>query len=130
MQDLIETLRQHDIQPTTQRLEVMRCVVGSKRHPTADEILELVLVRCPTISRATVYNTLNLAAEKGLLKRRTLREGVTVFDPVLAPHHHLIDVDTGEIHDIPCESVVVRGVVAHPEFEILDYEVVLRGRRK
>lgn len=130
MQDLIALLRDHDIQPTTQRLEIAACVLRTKDHPTADEVLERVQVGFPTISRATVYNTLNLLAEEGLLRRRTLREGVTVFDPVLEPHHHLIDIDSGEIHDVPWDSVVVRGTLAHPEFEVLDYEVVLRGRRR
>ncbi len=130
MQDLINMLRDHKIQPTAQRLEVARCALASEDHPTADEVLAMALSRCPTISRATVYNTLNLLAEKGLLVRRTLREGVTVFDPRLEAHHHLIDTETGEIHDIPWDSVVVGDIAEHPEFEVLDYEIVLRGRRK
>lgn len=130
MQDLIQLLRDHGIQPTTQRIEIARCVLDSHAHPTADEVHAEVLAGCPTISRATVYNTLNLLADKGLLRRRTLREGVTVFDPVLEPHHHLIDIESGKIHDIPWDSVVVRGALAHPEFEVLDYEVVLRGRKR
>lgn len=130
MHDLIDTLRKRGIQPTTQRLEIARCVLDAQDHPTADQVLARVQVAFPTISRATVYNTLNLLADEGLLRRRTLREGVTVFDPVLERHHHLIDIDSGEIHDVPWDSVVVRGALAHPGFEVLDYEVVLRGRKR
>lgn len=130
MNDLIELLRQHDIQPTAQRLEVARCVLNTTDHPTADEVLDKVLIQCPTISRATVYNTLNLLSAKGLLVPRVLREGVTVFDPKLDRHHHLIDTESGEIHDIPWDAVNVQGAESNQEFEILDYQVVLRGRKK
>jgi SAM-dependent methyltransferase len=50
------------------------------------------------VSRATVYNTLNLLVEKGLLKQLTLAEGRVVFDPNMERHHHFIDEVTGTIH--------------------------------
>ncbi len=130
MNNLIELLRDKKIQPTAQRLEVAYCVLNTTDHPTADEVLALVLNHCPTISRATVYNTLNLFVDKGLIDRQVLREGVTVFDPKLDRHHHLIDTESGEIHDIPWDAVEVRGADSHQEFDILDYQVVLRGRKK
>ena len=60
-----------------------------------EEVWAAVRQRCPTLSRATVYNTLNLFAEKGLLKLPPIKEGVAVFDPNVAPHHHFIDEETG-----------------------------------
>ena len=86
--------------------------------------------RCPTLSRATVYNTLNLFAEKGLLKPQPLRDGVVVFDPNVMPHHHFIDQDTGKVTDVPWEALKVRGEKSLEGFEVREYQVVMRGRRR
>jgi Fe2+ or Zn2+ uptake regulation protein len=130
MQALLDILRQNGIQPTPQRLEVAKYVLEAENHPSADQVLEVVLRRCPTISRATVYNTLNLLVDKGLLAARTLREGAVVFDPCIKPHHHLIDTETGQIHDIPWEALDVQGATSCEGFDVQDYQVVLRGRKK
>ncbi len=127
---LIELLRSRGIQPTPQRLAVAGCVLGATTHPSADEVCERVRRRCPTVSRATVYNTLNLLAEKGLLRPQVLKEGVVVFDPRTERHHHFIDVETGRIYDVPWEAVRVTGQERLGEFEVSDYQVVLRGRRR
>jgi len=130
MNDVLALLRSHSIQPTPQRLEVARCALRATDHPSADRILEAVRKRSPTVSRATVYNTLNLLVEKGLLATKTLREGAVVFDPRVDRHHHLIDADTGEIHDVPWDALEVTGIRTFAGYEVQEYHVVLRGRRK
>ncbi|MEK7775139.1 MAG: transcriptional repressor [Candidatus Zixiibacteriota bacterium] len=80
MERAVSLLRQCGIQPTPQRMAVVECVLKRKTHASADEVLEHVRKQCPTISRATVYNTLNLLVDKGLLKGQILREGTVVFD--------------------------------------------------
>lgn len=130
MKALIETLRAHGIQPTAQRLAVARFVLDTSAHPTADEVWDKVRQRSPTLSRATVYNTLNLFVEKGLLRMQAVREGAVVFDPLVARHHHLIDAETGEIHDVPWDAVRVSGEKSLPEFEVDEYQVVMRGRKR
>lgn len=83
------------------------------------------------ISRATVYNTLRLFVEKGLLQQLVLTEGRVVFDPKTERHHHFIDEATGEIHDIPWGELGVRGVGnLESQFEVDEYQVVLRGRKR
>jgi Fur family transcriptional regulator, iron response regulator len=89
-----------------------------------------VRTHCPTLSRATVYNTLNLFAEKGLLKPQPLKEGVVVFDAHVEPHHHFIDEDTGTVIDIPWKALKVTGGKSLEGFEVRDYQVVMRGRRR
>lgn len=85
----------------------------------------------PVISRATVYNTLNVLVEKGLLRQFVLTEGRTVFDPNTKPHHHLVDERTGEIHDIPWDRLAVSGVPQlEDEFEVDEFQVVVRGRKR
>jgi len=123
-------LRTKGVQPTPQRLAVARFVLGTDSHPTADEVWAKARRECPTLSRATVYNTLNLLAEKGLLKGRVIAEGVVVFDPRVGRHHHFVDEATGRIHDIPWEAIRVSGKSSLRGFEVREYEVVMRGRRK
>lgn len=130
MKALIETLRGHGIQPTAQRLAVARFVLDTSAHPTADEVWDKVRQRSPTLSRATVYNTLNLFVEKGLLRMQAVREGAVVFDPLVTRHHHFIDEETGEIHDVPWDAVRVSGERAIRGFEVSDYQVVMRGRKR
>ncbi len=130
MVELTERLREHGIQPTPQRLLVAECLSKATGiHPTADEVLRLVRLRWPAVSRATVYNTLNLFAEKGLVRRQTLREGIAVFDPTPDPHHHLVDVDSGEIVDLPAEVLRVEGLERIEGYEVLEVSVVVRAKR-
>ncbi len=105
-------------------------VLGSTGHPTADDVLHCARKKCPTVSRATVYNTLNLLVEKGLLGMQTIREGAVVFDANVEKHHHFIDIDTGTIYDIPWDQLEVKEKKTLRNFEILGFQVVLRGRRK
>lgn len=130
MSSVIETLNHLGIQPTPQRIAVAEFVLKTDTHPTADEVWVTVRERCPTLSRATVYNTLHLFAEKGLLKTHALREGVVVFDPHVDPHHHFIDEESGQVFDVPWDAVRVTGEELLGEFEVRDYQVVLRGRRR
>ena len=74
MEEAISILQQCDIQPTPQRIAVVEYVLKSKTHPSADEVLSYARKKCPTVSRATVYNTLNLLVDKGLLGMQTIRE--------------------------------------------------------
>lgn len=130
MSTVIDRLRNSGIKPTPQRIVVAEFVLSTPVHPTADEVWMQVRNRCPTISRATVYNTLNLFAEKGLLKPQPLKEGVLVFDPHVKPHHHFIDEDTGKVIDVPWEALRVRGEKSLEGFEVREYQVVMRGKRR
>ncbi len=130
MTDLIALLRSAGLQPTPQRLAVARYVLGTTSHPTADQVLAKARKDCPTMSRATVYNTLARLAERGLIRPQTIKEGVVVFDACTEKHHHFVDEATGKIYDVPWEALSVTGERALEEFEIREYQVVMRGRRK
>ena len=128
--DLVQKLVEHGIQPSAQRLAVAEYVLFTEDHPTADQVWGRVRETFPMLSRATVYNTLNLFVEKGLLQQLVLAEGSVVFDPKMEPHHHFMDEDTGQIHDIPWDMLEVKNVDRLRGFEVTSYQVVLHGRRK
>jgi Fe2+ or Zn2+ uptake regulation protein len=127
--DVLTLLESRGIQPSAQRVAVAELVLRTDRHPTAEEVLRGLRGRAPRISRATVYNTLNLLVERGLLRALTLDEGRIVFDPMMAPHHHLVDDETGAIHDLPWEAFRVERAAALSQYEIRELQVVARGRR-
>ena len=123
-------LRDQGIQPSAHRIAVANYVLSTDEHPSADVVFRRVRKRFPYISRATVYNTLNLFVEKGLLQALNIADGCVVFDPKVETHHHFIDDRTGRIHDIARESLQVHNIDALNEFEVRDYQVILHGRHK
>jgi Fe2+ or Zn2+ uptake regulation protein len=128
--DVVERLTERGIQPSAQRVAVAQYVLYTGDHPSADEVWARVRSSFPHISRATVYNTLHLFAERGLLRELVLAEGKVVFDPNVARHHHFIDEASGQIFDVPWSAVKVSNVSGLSQWEVREYSVVMRGRRK
>jgi Fur family transcriptional regulator, iron response regulator len=127
--DTTSVLREHGIQPSAQRVAVADYVLHTLEHPSADLVFKRVREKFPWISRATVYNTLNLFVDQGLLRRLTIAEDSVVFDPVLEMHHHFIDEETGQIHDVPWDKIEVCNLPSR-EYDIQSYMVVMRGKVK
>jgi len=128
-QEIIAILERAGIRPSAQRVVVAEYVLRTDEHPTADRVWSRVKGKVPVLSRATVYNTLNLFVEKGLLRALVLAEGSVVFDPKVDKHHHFIDDETGSIHDVPWDSVKVARVESIPGYDVREFQVVMRGRR-
>lgn len=128
--DVAPLLESRGIQPSAQRVAVADYVLNTDEHPSADLVWKRVTARFPYVSRATVYNTLNLLVEKGLLRSLNLAEDSVVFDPNVDTHHHFIDEETGAIHDIAWDKVQVCNIEGLRGYEIRDYQVVMRGVKK
>ena len=111
-------------------MAVAEYALTTEEHPSADQVWDRVQRSFPMISRATVYNTLNLFVDKGLLQPLVLAEGKVVFDPKTDRHHHFIDEETGSIHDVPWDALEVKNVQGLRGFDVRAYQVVLRGRRR
>ncbi len=130
MRNLAQILEEHGIKASAHRVAVAEYVLNTESHPSADEVLSRVREAFPHVSRATVYNTLNLFVDKGLLRQYALTEGRTVFDPRVEDHHHFIDEESGSIHDLPWDALEVRKIPELQGFEVHQYQVVLKGKRK
>ena len=127
MKTVSDILRQAGITPSNQRIAIGKFVLYAATHPSADEVLVEARKRLPSISVATIYNTLHLFVEHGLLQTLELSPSHTVYDPCMEPHHHFIDDQTGHIHDIPRDAVSV----THNQFDgfdVREVQVILRGR--
>jgi Fe2+ or Zn2+ uptake regulation protein len=128
-QSLEEKLRAAGIRPSAHRMAVADYVLSTDEHPSAEQVMARVSERLPMLSRATVYNTLNLFVEKGLLRQLVLSEGSVVFDPNLERHHHFVDEATGRIEDVPWDAVQVGDVSRLEGMRVREYMVVMRGTR-
>ena len=127
-QSLEDRLRAAGVRPSAQRMAVAQYVLMTDEHPSAEQVHTRVTEKFPFLSRATVYNTLNLFVKEGLLRQLVLAEGSVVFDPKLDRHHHFIDDATGRIEDVPWDAVRV-GDAKLEGYDVREYMVVLRGRK-
>ena len=130
--EVIGMLRAHGISPTHQRTEIACALFQRHQHLTAEQILAMVNTRHAEASKATIYNTLRLFAEKKLVRELVVDPARIVYDPNTIPHHHLYDVVSGELTDIPADDIRVLGLPALPpgvETEGVDLIVRTRPRR-
>ncbi len=128
-EDLSALLRQHGISPTHQRIEIARALFSRQEHMSADQILAVVNSRHSESSKATVYNTLRLFLEKKLIREVIVDPSKVFYDPNTSPHHHFYNQVTGELTDIPADSLLVSGLPTPPEgMETDSVDVIVRIR--
>lgn len=92
-------LRQYNIRVTPQRQAILNFLKQTDTHPTAEEIYEHVRHSFPGISLATVYNTVNLFVELGLVRELTNADRSSRFDGDVSDHYHLVCNKCGSIFD-------------------------------
>ena len=111
-ESVAQLLRAHGITPTHQRIEIALVLFEKRWHPSADQILAAVNVRYAETSKATVYNTLKLFLDKGMVRELIVDPNKVFYDSNTSVHHHFYDVVSGEITDIAAAGVLVLAVMA------------------
>jgi Fur family transcriptional regulator, iron response regulator len=128
-ENIAELLRRHGIAPTHQRTEIAHVLFARREHLSADQILSLVNSRYAETSKATVYNTLKLFLDKKLIRELVVDPAKIVYDPNTEPHHHLYDVTTGRLTDIPADNIRVVGLPALPQGTVAEgVDIIVRTR--
>jgi Fe2+ or Zn2+ uptake regulation protein len=114
---------------TPQRVVVHRALRELDRHVTADELLDAVTDRLPSVSLPTIYATLELLEELGMV-RRVQRAGTTLFDPRTEAHHHLVCTICGSVEDLEAEldSVALERSASCHGFVPERVEALVHGR--
>lgn len=84
---------------TPQRLMVLRALYEMNNHPSAEQVLEFIRRANPHMGTGTVYNILEVFADKGVIKRVKSEKGILRYDPIRESHHHLYCTDTEKIED-------------------------------
>jgi Fe2+ or Zn2+ uptake regulation protein len=130
-EEVFACLRACGLKLTPQRMAIVRELAADPTHPTAQELFDRLRPALPTMSFATVYNTLDALVAAGLCASRALSPGPARFDPNMKPHHHAVCDACGLVRDVPCdapaEPLRADGSVEPPGFEIRAVELIYRG---
>jgi Fur family ferric uptake transcriptional regulator/Fur family peroxide stress response transcriptional regulator len=126
---LSRVLRERGQRVTPQRLAIARTVRELDRHTTAETVFCRVSEQMPGVSLPTVYATLDLLEEVGLVRRVPTQAGTAVFDPRTEDHHHLVCRGCGEIVDVdaPVDRADLLEAARTLGFAADDAQVVVRG---
>jgi Fe2+ or Zn2+ uptake regulation protein len=126
---LSAALRERGQRVTPQRLVVARVLEHLNRHATAEVVFGEVSRRMPGVSLPTVYATLELLEELGLIHRVATEGGAVVYDPRTDEHHHLACRRCGAIHDVDAdvEAGALLAAARSAGFAPDHAQVVVRG---
>lgn len=125
----VDVLRQYSIAPTQQRVEIAQLLLSKPQHVTAEQLMTMVNVDRPRVSKATVYNTLGLFARKGLVKEVIVDPTKIFYDSNISSHYHFYCITTGQLWDVGAETVQLRGLPTAPEGSVIDsVDVIIRLR--
>ncbi|MBI5327279.1 MAG: transcriptional repressor [Deltaproteobacteria bacterium] len=100
MKELIAKYREKGFKLTPQRLAILKFLNGNTSHPTAEDIYSNIKKIYPTVSFATVYNTLQTLKDKNEILEITIDPQKKHYDPNIKPHHHIICIECNTIGDI------------------------------
>lgn len=133
--NILKKLSGKGLKATHQRIVVLQVLQEHMCHPTADEVFKLVRKDFPTISLATVYNTLESFAKCGILNTVNSEGNVKRYDINTDEHIHLIDETSGELIDY-CDSGL-SGLIKDylekkkiPDFDIKEIRLNIIGNKK
>lgn len=101
---MLARVRASGLKLTPQRLAIARELAGDPTHPTAQELFERLRLAMPTMSFATVYNTLDALAAAGLCVSLSLAPGAARFDANMTPHNHAVCDRCGLVRDVPSSA--------------------------
>lgn len=126
-----QRLSDFGIRPTAQRLQIAALLLAAPQHLSADQILGSLRQTGARVSKATVYNTLNLFAARGLIRQLCVDGSRAWFDSNVGPHFHFHDIESGRLIDVPTADVQFARLPAPPPgMEVAGIDLVIRLRKK
>ena len=129
--EIVDRLKACGVLPTPQRLEVAEILLARPQHLAADQIIDILRRNGRRVSKATVYNTLKIFSDFGLVRELNVDPSRKFYDSTTHPHHHFYNVETGELTDIPADQVEISGLPPLPEgTEPEGVEVLIRVRSR
>ena len=110
-----EKLKLYGLRPTMARTRIGMMLLDKPKHLSADQVHEKLKQKGYTISKATVYNTLNAFSECGIVSEVTIDPSRTYYDSRTTPHHHFFNIDTGQLVDIASDDMSVENIPRLPD---------------
>jgi len=101
---LKELLESKDVKPSFQRLSILKYIIQKKNHPSVDTIFKALSKDIPTLSKTTIYNTLNLLTQKGIVTALTIADNETRYDFGEEHHAHFQCTVCGMVFDVKVDS--------------------------
>jgi len=127
--DVSAELRAHGITPTQQRVDIARILFARPQHLSAEQVLSIVNQDGQVVSKATIYNTLNLFARKGLVREVIVDPSKVFYDSNTCNHHHFFNIDTGELMDIDSSELKLDQLPNLPQGTEADgVDIIIRVR--
>ncbi|HEY6451825.1 MAG TPA: Fur family transcriptional regulator [Steroidobacteraceae bacterium] len=119
------------IRITEQRLRIASLLLAAPQHLSAEQIAQTLRRDGARVSKATVYNTLNLFAAHGLIRQLSVDGDCAWFDSNVGPHYHFQDEHTGALHDVELHDVQFSRLPEPPAgMEVTGIDLVIRVRRR
>lgn len=128
--DIISRLRSSNITPTHQRVLIGEALFEKAQHVSAEQVLAMVNKDNEEVSKATVYNTLGLFAQKGLINEVIIEPSKVFYDTNLVKHYHLYHTDSGKLEDIGSDQIKINQLPDIPQGTALeDVDIIIRLRK-
>jgi len=130
---LLSLFEQFGILPTPQRVEIAGILLQRPQHMSAEHVIDRLRDAGSKVSKATVYNSLNLFSKCGLVREVTVDPVRKFYDSTTHTHHHFYNVDSGELSDIPDKQVCFQGLPELPkgtERESIEVLIKVRDSRE
>ncbi|MCR3884172.1 transcriptional repressor [Methanotrichaceae archaeon M04Ac] len=126
---IIKNFRNSGYRATPQRIAISRYILLNHEHPTAQKAYQEIKKTHPTVSLATIYNTIKILKRIGLLAELNLPQGQTRYDPNTEAHAHLLCLRCGSIRDWsdPIMYELMAKVSAQADFTVMGSSLDLKG---
>ncbi|NLY70337.1 MAG: transcriptional repressor [Clostridiales bacterium] len=123
---ILEGLKENGIYLTHQRMKIFEYLYKNRNHPTVEMIYKDLIKEMPTLSKTTVYNTMKILMEAGIVKEIPVNSNESRYDILTEEHGHFKCIKCGYIYDfnLNMESLSVEGL---DNFIIYDKDVFFKG---
>lgn len=126
IKELTEILKEKNVKPSLQRLKILEFLFRTNNHPTVDEIYSALIKDIPTLSKTTVYNTLNLFIESELVKLVNIENTESRYDAIPEEHGHFKCRKCGKIYDFHFDMNMIDSQIP-PGFIVSEKDVFFKG---
>ncbi len=130
---LEDALRKRGVRVTRQRAAILKVLSGADDHPDATELHRRAKVIDDSVSLATVYRTLSVLEEAGIVHRHVFDGEPSRFETADAPHHdHIIDLDTGDVIEFRSREIeeLQERIARQRGYEIVSHKLELYCRKR
>ena len=126
IKDLTEMLKEKNVKPSLQRLKILEYLLSTEEHPTVDEIYSALNKEIPTLSKTTVYNTLNIFTDANIVKAVNIESTESRFDAIPEEHGHFKCRECEKIYDFHVDmDILVENLP--PGFQVSEKDVYFKG---